>query len=316
MKLISGIANEKLSDEVAKILNVHLVPMQNKVFADGELYVKIGENIRGADVYIIQPTSPDVNHNILYLLLLIDAIKRSSAQSINVIMPYSGYARQDRKVESRSPISARLVSSMIEFAGATRVMTIDLHSKQGEGFFSIPADNIFAINFLYEHIVKYIEEHHKNETIVVVSPDTGGVPRARALAKKFKCEIAIVDKRRKDEGMGAAEIMNVVGDVKNKICILIDDMVDSGNTIIKAATALKGEGAKAVMGAATHGLFTGDAVENIEKSVFDVFFITNTIELSKEAEESKKISEVSIAPMIAECVRRIESKESISELFD
>ena len=316
MKLISGIANEKLSDEVAKILNVHLVPMQNKVFADGELYVKIGQNIRGADVYIIQPTSPDVNQNILYLLLLIDAIKRSSAQSINVIMPYSGYARQDRKVESRSPISARLVSSMIEFAGATRVMTIDLHSKQGEGFFSIPADNIFAINFLYEYIVKYIEEYYKNDTIVVVSPDTGGVPRARALAKKFKCEIAIVDKRRKDEGMGAAEIMNVVGDVKNKICILIDDMVDSGNTIIKAATALKGEGAKAVMGAATHGLFTGDAVKNIEKSVFDVFFITNTIELSKEAEESKKISEVSIAPMIAECVRRIESKESISELFD
>ena len=316
MKLISGIANEKLSDEVAKILNVHLVPMQNKVFADGELYVKIGENIRGADVYIIQPTSPDVNHNILYLLLLIDAIKRSSAQSINVIMPYSGYARQDRKVESRSPISARLVSSMIEFAGATRVMTIDLHSKQGEGFFSIPADNIFAINFLYKHIVEYIEDHYKNDTIVVVSPDTGGVPRARALAKKFKCEIAIVDKRRDETAGSKAEIMNVVGDVKNKICILIDDMVDSGNTIIKAASALKEKEAKAVMGAATHGLFTGAAVQNIEKSVFDVFFITNTIKLSKEAENSKKISEVSIAPMIAECIRRIESKESISELFD
>ena len=313
MKLISGAASEHLSKEVSDILNVSMVPVYNKSFADGELYMKIGENIRGSDVYIIQSTSPDVNDNIMHLLLMLDAIKRSSAKSINLIIPYSGYARQDRKVESRSPISARLVSSMIEFAGATRVMTIDLHSKQGEGFFSVAADNLFAMRFLYKEIANYVRKNYDKKDVLVVSPDTGGVPRARALGKLFNSSIAIVDKRRDVDGI--AEVMNVVGDPKGKVCIIIDDMIDSGNTIIKAAEALKKEGAMAVIGAATHGLFTGNAFENIEKSSFKKFFITNTIALSDKIKRSEKIREISVAPMIAECIRRIERRESVSELF-
>jgi ribose-phosphate pyrophosphokinase len=279
-------------------------------FADMEVFVEIQENVRGEDMFVIQSTSFPANDHLMELLIMIDALKRASARRITAVLPYFGYARQDRKVGPRTPISAKLVANMITHAGADRVLTVDLHAGQIQGFFDIPTDNLYAMPV----IVKDIHDYLGSADLMVVSPDVGGVVRARALAKRLGTDLAIVDKRR--ERAGESEVMNIIGDVEGRSCILIDDIVDSGGTICNAADALLKNGAKDVCAYTTHGVLSGGAVARIQNSKLKSMVITDSIAATDEVSRCKNIRRISIAPLIGEAIKRISNEESVSSLFD
>ena len=308
MKIVSGTNNPKLSKEISKHLKSKLVNTNIRRFADSEVYIEINENMRGSEVFVIQGTSYPANDNIMELLVCIDALRRASAKNITAVLPYFGYARQDRKVTPRSPISAKLVANLITNAGANRVLTLDLHANQIQGFFDIPVDNLFAAPIF----VKDIKKNIKSKNIVCVAPDVGGVERARALGKRLNAELAIIDKRR--SGPGKSEVMNVIGEVKGKTCIIIDDMVDSGGTICNAAAALTGKGAKEVYAYVVHAVLSGDAVKKIQKSKIKQFVVTNSIDNQVKVKGSK-IKIVSVASLLGEAINRISESRSVSKLF-
>lgn len=309
IKLVSGNSNRSLTEEISSVLRVPLTKGVCRRFADMEIFVEIQENVRGEDVYVIQSTSFPANDNLMELLILIDALKRASARRITAVIPYYGYARQDRKPGPRTPISAKLVANLIERAGANRVMTLDLHAGQIQGFFDIPTDNLFAAPVM----VRDIKEHFELENLMVVSPDVGGVVRARALAKRIDAPIAICDKRR--ERPGESEVMNVIGNVRGKRCILVDDIVDSGGTLCNAAEALLENGAVEVVAYITHGVLSGGAVARIANSSLKSLVITNSIEPTEAVKAARNIRVISIAPLIAEAIARTSREESVSSLF-
>ena len=308
LKLFSGNANRELAEEIAKHLKVPLGDADVSRFSDGEVYVQINENIRGQDVFVVQPTCPPVNENLVELLVMIDAFKRASARRITAVMPYYGYGRQDRKVMSRAPISAKLVADLITAAGAHRVLAVDLHAGQIQGFFNIPVDHLFAGPvILVDHFLK------KNlSDPVVVSPDAGGVERARAIAKRLKAGLAIIDKRR--DGPNVAVFMHLIGDVRDKDVVILDDMIDTAGTLIQAVEALKREGARRILAGAVHGVLSGKAIERIQASPLEEVVITNTVPLTPE-KQIAKIRALSVAPLIGEAVKRIHNDESVSTLF-
>jgi ribose-phosphate pyrophosphokinase len=309
MKIVAGNSNRPLADAIAKYLNMAPAKSQVKRFADMEVFVEIQENVRGQDAFVIQSTSFPANDNMMELLILIDALKRSSARRITAVIPYYGYARQDRKPGPRTPISAKLVANLIERAGADRVLTVDLHAGQIQGFFDIPTDNLFAAPVM----VRDIEERYGTDNLVVVSPDVGGVVRARALAKRIDVPIAICDKRR--ERPGESEVMNVIGDVDGKRCILIDDIVDSGGTIVNAADALVEKGATEVTCYVTHGVLSGGAVSRIQNSKLKHLVITDSILPTAAVQAARNIRVLSIAPLLGEAILRTSREESVSSLF-
>lgn len=309
IKVFSGRANPRLARDIADVLDVPLGPCRVERFSDGELFVEIGENVRGADCFVIQSTSQPANENLMELLIMIDALKRASAKSICAIVPYYGYARQDRKVHPRTPISAKLVADLIAKAGATRALSVDLHAGQIQGFFDVPFDHLFAMPVL----LKDIKRLYETESLVIVSPDAGGVERARAYAKRLACGLAIIDKRRPKANV--AEIMNIVGDVSSKTAIMVDDMVDTAGTLTQAAAALKEHGATRVAAYASHAVLSGPAIERIEKSCLEQVVFTDTIAPSPEAQACSKIEFRTIAPLLAKAVRRIYLGESVSSLF-
>ncbi len=309
MKIVAGNSNRPLADAIAKYLKLPPAKSQVKRFADMEVFVEIQENVRGQDAFVIQSTSFPANDNLMELLILIDALKRSSARRITAVIPYYGYARQDRKPGPRTPISAKLVANLIERAGANRVLTVDLHAGQIQGFFDIPTDNLFAAPVM----VRDIEEQYGTENLVVVSPDVGGVVRARALAKRIDVPIAICDKRR--ERPGESEVMNVIGDVDGKRCILIDDIVDSGGTLVNAAEALLAKGATEVNAYITHGVLSGGAVSRIQNSRLKSLVITDSIIPTAAVEAARNIRVLSIAPLLGEAILRTSREESVSSLF-
>ena len=310
MKLISCSSNQPLASAISHYLGIKLTEVNLKRFADGEIFLEVLENVRGEDVFVIQSTSSPANENLMEMLIMIDALKRGSAKRITVVMPYFGYARQDRKTSPRSPISAKLVANLITTAGADRVLTIDLHAGQIQGFFDIPVDNLFAGTPLF---VPYVQKTRADAPLVVVSPDVGGVVRARAFAKSLDADLAIIDKRR--EKAGVSEVMNVIGDVKGKECILIDDMVDSAGTICNAATALMNEGALAVRAIASHGVFTGAAVDRITKSPLTEMVVTDSILPSETVKSCSKIKYLTTAALLGEAILRISEGRSVSSLF-
>jgi len=308
IKLISGTANRKLAEEISSYLNIPLTPIEISRFNDGEIYVKIKESIRGADVYVIQPTSPPTNENLVELLIITDALKRASAKEITAIIPYYGYARQDRKATPREPITAKLVADLLTVAGINRVVTFDLHVDQIQGFFNIPLDNLELIPTIADYLLdKGIEN------VVVVSPDTGGAKRARQLAKLLDAPIAIIDKRRPKPG--EASIMNIIGEVEGKNAILVDDMIDTAGTITKAAEALVEKGAQDVYICATHPVFSGPAVERLSSDKISEVIVTNTIQIPEEKKLSK-IKIISVASLLAESIRRISEGQPMGVLFD
>ena len=309
MKILTGNSNKQLSTKISKNLKNKLVNTSIRKFADGEIYIEINENIRGNSIFIIQSVSSPANDNLMELLLCIDALKRSSAKNITAVIPYFGYARQDRKVVPRTSISAKLVSNLITNAGANRVVTVDLHAGQIQGFFDIPVDNLFATPIFAKHIKRKI----KNKNIICVAPDVGGVERARALGKKLDVGLAIVDKRRPSPGK--SQVMNVIGNVKNKVCILTDDIIDSGGTIVNAADALIKRGAKEVHVYATHGVFSGEAVKKIKNSKIKNLVITDSIDISDKLKKVGNIEELSISILLAEAIKRISNSTSVSDLF-
>jgi ribose-phosphate pyrophosphokinase len=311
MKLIAGNSNLPLAQAVADYLDVPLTDASVRRFADNEIFVEIHENVRGEDVFVIQSTSHPANDNLMELLIMIDALRRASAARITAVLPYFGYARQDRKPGPRTPISAKLVANLITEAGADRVLTVDLHAGQIQGFFDIPTDNLFGAPVMSADILS----RHAEKNIMVVSPDVGGVVRARALAKRLEdAPLAIVDKRR--EKAGVSEVMNIIGDVKDRFCVLIDDIADSAGTLCNAADALKAAGASDVVAYITHGVLSGEAVSRIEKSTLRKMVITDSIQASEAARNSKKIRYLSIAPLLGEAIRRIADETSVSSLFD
>ena len=309
MKILSGTSNLKLSKEISKQLKLKLVNTNIKNFADGEIYVEINENIRGNSIFIIQSVSSPANDNLMELLLCIDALKRSSAKNITAVIPYFGYARQDRKVVPRTSISAKLVSNLITKAGADRVVTVDLHAGQIQGFFDIPVDNLFATPIFARHAKKKI----KSTNLICVAPDVGGTERARALGKLLNVGLAIVDKRRPKPGQ--SQVMNVIGDVKGKTCIIVDDIIDSGGTIVNAAKALKDRGAKEVYVYITHGVLSGEAVKKIKNSVIKNLVITDTIDNMSRIKGVKNIEVLSISGLMGEAIKRISNSTSVSDLF-
>ncbi len=309
MKILTGNSNKQLSYKISKNLKNKLVNTSIRKFADGEIYIEINENIRGNSIFIIQSVSSPANDNLMELLLCIDALRRSSAKNITAVIPYFGYARQDRKVVPRTSISAKLVSNLITNAGADRVVTVDLHAGQIQGFFDIPVDNLFATPIFAKHIKKKI----KSKNIICVAPDVGGVERARALGKKLDVGLAIVDKRRPSPGK--SQVMNVIGNVKNKICILTDDIIDSGGTIVNAADALAKRGAKEVHVYATHGVLSGDAVKKIKNSKIKNLVITDSIDSSDKLKKVRNIEVLSISILLAEAIKRISNSTSVSDLF-
>ncbi|HHA18315.1 MAG TPA: ribose-phosphate pyrophosphokinase [Methylophaga sp.] len=310
-KIFTGTANPKLAKDVTDYLHITLGAQDLKKFSDGEIRVEIEETVRGDDVYLIQPTCSPTNDNLMELLIMADTARRSACDSITAIIPYYGYARQDRRPDyTRTPITSRLVADMIETAGIDKVVTIDLHSGQQQGFFHIPVTNISAS----PEIVGDIWRNHKMDEIIVVSPDTGGVARARHIAKQLNdADLAIVDKRRPKANV--AQVMNVIGQVEGKTCILIDDMIDTAGTLAKGAAALKERGATKVVAYATHGVFSGEALDNMVNSDIDEIVVTDTIPLSQVFKDEPKIRTISIAPLLAETIRRMQSKQSISELY-
>ena len=309
MKLLSGTGNLELSKKIAKNLKLKLVNSNIKRFADGEIYAEINENIRGNSIFVIQSISTPANDNLMELLICIDALRRSSAKNITAVIPYFGYARQDRKVVPRTAISAKLVSNLITNAGAHRIVTVDLHAGQIQGFFDIPVDNLFSTPIFSKHIKKYIS----NKNIICVAPDVGGVERARALGQKLNVGLAIVDKRR--PAPGKSQVMNIIGNVKGKNCLLVDDIIDSGGTIVNAAKALKEKGAKDVYVYVTHGVLSGNAVEQINNSKIKKLILTDTIDNSNKIKKSSKIVVLSISNLMAEAIKRISNSTSVSDLF-
>ena len=311
MKLIAGNSNRALAEAIGGYLDLPLTQAQVKRFADNEVFVAIEENVRGEDVFIIQSTSYPANDNLMELLICMDALVRASARRITAVMPYFGYARQDRKTGGRTPISAKLVANLITRAGADRVLTMDLHAGQIQGFFDIPTDNLLATPVLAEDI----REHYRDTSdLMIVSPDVGGVVRARALAKRLNADLAIVDKRR--SGPGESEVMHIIGDVKDRRCILFDDIVDSAGTLCNAASALMEHGATEVSAYVTHGVLSGAATDRVSKSVMRELVVTDSIEAVPLVKACGKVRRVSCAPLIGEAVRRIANEESVSKLFD
>ncbi len=309
MKLLTGNSNKLLSKNIAKYLKTKLVNSSIRKFADGEIYIEINENIRGNSIFIIQSISSPANDNLMELLLCIDALKRSSAKNITAVIPYFGYARQDRKVVPRTSISAKLVSNLITKAGADRVVTVDLHAGQIQGFFDIPVDNLFSTPIFARHAKKHI----KSKKIICVAPDVGGTERARALGKLLNVGLAIVDKRRPKPGQ--SQVMNVIGDVKNQTCIIVDDIIDSGGTIVNAAKALKQRGAKEVYVYITHGVLSGDAVKKIKNSVIKNLVITDTIDNSQKTKNVRNIEVLPVSNLMGEAIKRISNSTSVSDLF-
>jgi ribose-phosphate pyrophosphokinase len=310
IKLFTGNAHRELAKDIAQYLNIPVGNALVTEFSDGEIMVQINENVRGSDVFVIQPTSMPGNRHIMELLLMVDALKRASANRITTVIPYYGYARQDRKVQPRVPISAKLIADLICAAGTNRILTMDLHAAQIQGFFNIPVDNLYASPVLLDYIaLKY--NHQKN--LVIVSPDAGGVERARAFAKNLQSSIAIIDKRR--EAANVSQIMNVIGEVAQKDTIILDDMIDTGGTTIQAAAALKEKGAKRVIAACTHAVLSGTAIDKLNNSIIEELIVTNTIPLGNRNVSSNKITVLNIASLIGEAIKRIHEESSISSLF-
>ena len=309
MKILTGNSNKHLSQKISKFLKNRLVNSNIRKFADGEIYIEINENIRGNSIFLIQSVSSPANDNLMELLLCIDALKRSSAKNITAVIPYFGYARQDRKVVPRTSISAKLVSNLITKAGADRVVTIDLHAGQIQGFFDIPVDNLFATPIFARHVKKKI----KKKNLICVAPDVGGTERARALGKFLNAGLAIIDKRR--PAPGKSEVMNVVGYVKGKTCIIVDDIIDSGGTIVNASNALIERGAKEVHVYVTHGVLSGNAVAKIKNSKIKRLVITDTIDNSDRVKGAKNIEILTISHLVGEALKRISNSTSVSDLF-
>ena len=311
MVLTSGRANPTLAQEIATSLGTRLAETDVTQFSDGEVFVQVNENVRGADVFVIQPTCYPVNRNIMELLIMIDAMKRASAFRITAVIPYYGYGRQDRKVQPRVPITAKLVADLITAAGADHVLTMDLHAGQIQGFFNIPVDNMFAAPILLQHFQDRVAQGVWRD-LVVVSPDAGGVERARAFAKRLGTSLAIMDKRR--TAPNEAKIMHVIGDVRGRDVILLDDIIDTAGTITQAAQALREEGARRILASCTHAVLSGRAIERLEQSEIEEVVVTNTIPL-REEQACKKITVLSVAPLLGEAIRRIHTETSVSSLF-
>ena len=311
LDIFTGTANPELAQEVSKILGIRISDADVGYFSDGELKVQIEENVRGHDTFIIQSTCSPTNKNVMEIMLIADALKRSSASKITAIVPYYGYARQDRRVRSaRVPISAKVVADMFASVGIDRVLTIDLHSETIQGFFDMPADNVYATRLMVDDI----KDNNERKEIVVVSPDAGGVGRSRALAKQLDdTDLAIIDKRRAVANQ--SEVMNIIGDIEGKVCIVPDDIIDTAGTLCNAANALKEKGAKAVKAYITHPVLSGPAIERLNESSIDELVVTNSIPLSKEAKKCSKIRVISLANTIAECIKRLNNEESLSEMF-
>lgn len=309
LKLFTGTAHKALAAEVADYLGIGLGDATVSRFSDGEILVRLNENVRGSDVFVIQPTCTPVNDNLVELLLIVDALKRASAGRITAVIPYYGYSRQDRKVQPRVPISAKMVADLITAVGTNRVLTIDLHAGQIQGFFNIPVDNLYASPVMLEHVRK----NYDPQNLVIVSPDAGGVERARAFAKRLSCSIAIIDKRREKENV--SEVMNVIGDVDSKDALILDDMADTAGTMTQAAAALRAQGAKRVSAACTHAVLSGAAVERINNSVIEEMIVTNTVQLDSKKEQCKKLTVLSVGSLLGEAIKRINEESSISSLF-
>ena len=309
--IFTGTANTALAEEVCNILNVPLAPLDIGYFSDGEIKVEIGANVRGHDTFIIQSTCAPSNKNLMELMFLADALKRSSASRVTAIVPYFGYARQDRRVRSaRVPISAKVVADMFDAVGIDRVLTVDLHSETIQGFFDMPADNVYATKLMVDDI----KANNERDEIIVVSPDVGGVVRSRALAKQLDgTDLAIIDKRR--AAANQSEVMNIIGDINGKVCIVPDDIIDTAGTLCNAADALKEQGAAAVKAYITHPVLSGPAIERLENSAIDELVVTNSIPLSPEAQKCSKIRVISLSSTIAECITRLSNQRSLSELF-
>ena len=310
MKLVTGNSNLKLADGISKYVGLELSNCDVKRFADNEIFVEMKENVRGEDVFVIQSTSYPANDNLMELLIIIDTLRRASAKRITAVIPYYGYARQDRKPGPRTPITSKLVANMIDKAGANRVLTMDLHAGQIQGFFDIPTDNLFAAPVLVEDIKSKLTK----DTPIVVSPDVGGVVRARIIAKRIGADLAIVDKRR--ERAGESEVMNIIGDVEGRECFMIDDIVDSAGTLCNASDALIKQGATKVYSYVTHGVLSGKAVERVNNSSLTKLLITDTIEESDAVKKSDKINVISISSLLGEAIKRISGEKSVSSLFD
>lgn len=309
IRVFTGNSNPALAQKICEGLGVPLGNARVKTFSDGEVLVEIGENVRGRDVYVVQSTCAPTNNNLMELLVMTDALKRASAATITAVIPYYGYARQDRKAAPRTPISAKLVADLVTTAGVDRVVTIDLHAAQIQGFFDIPVDNLYAAPVILNHL----KERFTGQDMVMVTPDAGGTERARAYAKRLDCPMALIDKRR--TGPNVAEVMHLIGDVKGKIAIILDDMIDTAGTLTQAAGALKQNGAAAIYAAASHGVLSGPAIDRINGSVIEEVLLTDTIPLGEKADRTNKIKVLSVAGLLAEAIRRIHDDESVSSLF-
>ena len=316
MKLLSCNANRPLAEAIATYLDVALTKATVRRFADMEVFAEIEDNVRGEDVFVIQPTSAPANDNLMELLVTIDALRRGSAKRITTVIPYFGYARQDRKTGPRTPISAKLVANLVTTAGANRVLTMDLHAGQIQGFFDIPVDNLFSAPVFSKDIADRADANDgiARDGLTIISPDVGGVLRARAIAKRLDADLAIVDKRR--EQAGISEVMHIIGEVKDRHCVLVDDIVDSAGTLCNAAVALKEEGASSVAAYVTHGVFSGDAVARITASPMDSMVVTDSILATEAVRLSEKVRKLTIAPLLGEAISRINSESSVSSLFD
>jgi ribose-phosphate pyrophosphokinase len=310
MKILTGNSNRPLAEAISAYLNLPLVNASIRRFSDMEVFVEIQENVRGEDVFVVQPTSFPTNDNLMELLVILDALKRGSARRITAVIPYYGYARQDRKSGPRTPISAKLVANLITVSGADRVLTVDLHAGQIQGFFDIPTDNLFAAPVL----IKDIKERFPGNNLTIVSPDVGGVVRARAIAKRLDADLAIIDKRR--ERAGVSEVMHIIGEVDGTRCILVDDIVDSAGTLCNAAVALKEAGAESVSAYVTHGVLSGGAVARVSASPLQSLVITDSIQATEAVRVSQTVRQLSIAPLLAEAMSRISDEKSVSSLFN
>ncbi len=309
LRILSGSANPELAEAICDHLGCKLLPTVSETFSDGEIRVEISANVRGADVFVVQPTCAPVNFNLMQLGLILDALKRASAGRVTAVVPYYGYARQDRKVAPRAPISAKLVADFLSVAGMNRLLTIDLHAGQIQGFFNLPVDNLYAAPVL----LQYLKEYQQGRNVVIVSPDAGGVERARAYAKRLEAGLAIIDKRR--DAPNQAKAMNVIGNVEGKIAVVLDDMIDTAGTICSAAEVLLDNGAKEVLACATHPVLSGPAIERLEQSAFAKVIVTDTIPLSPKARECSKIVVKSVAGLLAKAIHNIHTESSVSVLF-
>ncbi|MBP2676633.1 MAG: phosphoribosylpyrophosphate synthetase [Deltaproteobacteria bacterium] len=307
LKIFTGNANPELAKEICAYLCIPLGSAMVKRFSDGEINVEIRDNVRGVDVFIIQPTCPPVNDHLMELLVLMDALKRASAKRVTAVLPYYGYARQDRKVLPRAPITAKLVADLLTAAGVSRVLTMDLHAGQIQGFFNIPVDHLYSAPVILE----YIKGNYRND-LVLVSPDAGGVERARAVAKRLNASLAIIDKRR--EGPNVATVMNIIGEVEGKTAVMLDDMVDTAGTLVQSADALRAKGAKHIYACATHAVLSGPAIDRLESSQIEELVVTNTVPLGEKA-LCRKIRVLSVAPLLGEAIKRIHFQDSVSSLF-